>query len=45
MALILELPLPPGLETLRRRHVEDAATPGLPAHVTLLYPFAEPART
>jgi 2'-5' RNA ligase len=40
-ALILPVELPPGLEALRRRHVPDAAD-GLPAHVTLLYPFATP---
>ena len=41
-ALILEVPLPPGLERLRRQHVPDALADGLPAHATLLYPFAEP---
>ena len=41
-ALILEVPLPPGLERLRGRHVRDAIGEGIPAHATLLYPFAEP---
>ena len=41
-ALILEIPLPPGLERLRRQHVRDASTEAPPAHATLLYPFAEP---
>jgi 2'-5' RNA ligase len=40
-ALIIRVQLPPGLEALRRRHVAGASQ-GLPAHVTLLYPFAEP---
>ena len=40
-ALIIRVELPPGLEALRRRHVADAVE-GVPAHVTLLYPFAEP---
>lgn len=35
--------LPPGLERLRRRSVGDAMD-GLPAHLTMLYPFVEPAR-
>lgn len=42
-ALILALALPPGLEGLRLQHVRDAATEGIAAHQTLLYPFAEPA--
>jgi len=41
-ALILAIELPPGLERLRRRHVLDAVGEGIPAHATLLYPFAEP---
>ena len=43
-ALILRIQLPPGLGALRTRHVPDAAE-GVPAHVTLLYPFATPAST
>jgi 2'-5' RNA ligase len=41
-ALILAVELPPELEAIRLRHVPDAARQGLPAHATLLYPFAEP---
>jgi 2'-5' RNA ligase len=41
-AVILRARLPAGLESLRRRGVPDAAD-GLPAHLTLLYPFIEPA--
>ena len=41
-ALIVPVELPPGLEALRGRSVEDADR-GLPAHVTLIYPFL-PAR-
>ena len=40
-ALIVPLRLPAGLEALRRQCVPDA-TAGLPAHATLLYPFARP---
>ena len=40
-ALIIRVELPPALEALRRIHVADSAD-GVPAHVTLLYPFAEP---
>jgi 2'-5' RNA ligase len=40
-ALILRATLPPRLEALRRRCVPDAVD-GLPAHVTVAYPFAEP---
>jgi len=40
-ALIIGVSLPAGLEALRQRHVADAAN-GLPAHVTLAYPFAWP---
>lgn len=39
-ALVLVVRLPPALEAVRRRSIADAAH-GLPAHVTLLYPFAE----
>jgi 2'-5' RNA ligase len=41
-AVIIRAHLPAGLERLRRRSVPDA-TDGLPAHLTLLYPFIEPA--
>ena len=40
-ALIIGVSLPTGLEALRQRHVADAAS-GLPAHVTMAYPFARP---
>ncbi len=40
--LVVRVELPAGLEALRSRCVPDAAA-GLPAHVTLLYPFADPA--
>jgi 2'-5' RNA ligase len=36
-------PLPTALERLRCAHVANARQ-GVPAHVTLLYPFARPAR-
>jgi 2'-5' RNA ligase len=42
-ALVLVVDLPPALEALRLRSIEDAAA-GVPAHVTLLYPFAEEAQ-
>jgi 2'-5' RNA ligase len=41
-AVIVRGHLPAGLESLRRRGVPDALD-GLPAHLTLLYPFVEPA--
>lgn len=41
-AIIIRARLPTALERLRRRHVDDA-TLGVPGHVTLLYPFVEPA--
>lgn len=37
-AVIIRAHLPPGLEHLRQTHVPDAGG-GVPAHVTLLYPF------
>jgi 2'-5' RNA ligase len=40
-AVIIRTYLPPGLERLRRRSVVDARN-GVPAHLTLLYPFVEP---
>jgi 2'-5' RNA ligase len=42
-ALIVRATLPGGLERLRRKGVEDASD-GLPAHLTLLYPFVAPDR-
>jgi len=39
-AVIIRADLPPGLERLRRASVDDAGR-GVPAHLTLLYPFAE----
>ncbi len=41
-AVIVRARLPAGLERLRRRFVGNAAD-GVPAHVTLLHPFIEPA--
>jgi 2'-5' RNA ligase len=40
-AVIVPAHLPAGLESLRQRCVDDAAD-GLPAHLTMLYPFVEP---
>jgi len=40
-AIIIRTRLPAGLERLRRRSVTDAED-GVPAHLTLLYPFVEP---
>lgn len=37
-AVVVRVALPRGLERLRRRH-DAAAAAGVPAHVTLLYPF------
>ena len=42
-AVIVRVALPPALDRLRRRSVEDAAD-GVPGHVTLLYPFVAPDR-
>jgi 2'-5' RNA ligase len=42
-AVIIRAHLPDGLERLRRRGVGDALA-GLPAHLTMLYPFVEPGR-
>jgi len=42
-ALVLVVSLPPALEAFRVRSIADA-TAGVPAHVTLLYPFAEEAQ-
>ena len=41
-AIIIRAHLPAALERLRRRSVADA-TRGVPAHVTLLYPFVQPS--
>jgi 2'-5' RNA ligase len=41
-AVIIRTRLPAGLERLRQRSVMDAQD-GVPAHLTLLYPFIEPA--
>jgi 2'-5' RNA ligase len=40
-AVIIRARLPTGLERRRRRSVPDAAE-GLPAHLTMLYPFVDP---
>lgn len=42
-AVIVRAHLPAGLERLRRAHVADHAQ-GVPAHLTMLYPFMELAR-
>lgn len=42
-AVIVRARLPRGLERLRRESVDDAAA-GVPAHLTMLYPFVAPAR-
>ncbi len=42
-AVIVRARLPAPLERLRRASVSDAAA-GVPAHLTMLYPFAAPAR-
>jgi 2'-5' RNA ligase len=42
-AVIIRARLPAALERLRRRSVDDALE-GVPAHLTMLYPFVEPAR-
>jgi 2'-5' RNA ligase len=39
-ALVIAVRLPPGLEALRMRSIRDAPD-GVPAHITLLYPFAD----
>jgi 2'-5' RNA ligase len=41
--VIVRAVLPPALERLRRKSVDDAAD-GLPAHLTMLYPFVAPER-
>jgi 2'-5' RNA ligase len=41
-AVIIRARLPAGLERRRRRSIADAAD-GVPAHLTLLYPFVDPA--
>lgn len=40
-AVVVPIRLPATVETIRRRHV-DNATLGVPAHVTLLFPFIPP---
>jgi len=42
-AVIVRIPLPTGLERLRRASIGNAAN-GVPAHATLLHPFVEPER-
>lgn len=41
-ALVITVRLPPALEALRLRGIVEAQH-GVPAHITLLYPFAEPS--
>jgi 2'-5' RNA ligase len=40
-AVIVRVPVPPGIERLRRRW-DRAASVGVPAHVTVLFPFLAP---
>jgi len=42
-ALVVLIPAADDLVAAFRREVDPAAAPGLPAHVTLLYPFLAPA--
>jgi 2'-5' RNA ligase len=42
-AIVAPISLPPPLEAIRREHVENANL-GVPAHVTLLFPFVPPAQ-
>ena len=42
-AVVVRIPLPPGLGRLRRRW-DRAARAGVPAHVTILFPFLPAAR-
>jgi 2'-5' RNA ligase len=41
-AVIVRVPVPPGIERLRRRW-DRAANVGVPAHVTVLFPFLAPS--
>ena len=41
-AVVVRLPIPSALEHIRRRH-DPVAGVGIPAHVTILYPFVDPA--
>jgi len=41
-AIVVRVPVPPAIERLRRRW-DRAARMGVPAHVTVLYPFVPPA--
>lgn len=40
-AVIVRIPIPPALERLRRAHLGEIGS-GIPAHVTVLYPFVAP---
>ena len=40
-AVVVRLPIPPALEAIRRRS-DAVAGVGVPAHVTILYPFVDP---
>jgi 2'-5' RNA ligase len=40
-AVVVRLPIPPALERIRRRR-DPVAGVGIPAHVTILYPFVNP---
>jgi 2'-5' RNA ligase len=41
-AIVIPVRLPPALEAIRLDHVDNARL-GVPAHVTLLFPFVDPA--
>lgn len=40
-AVVVRLPIPPALERIRQRR-DPVASVGIPAHVTILYPFVDP---
>jgi 2'-5' RNA ligase len=42
-AIVVRFPVPPAIDRLRRRY-DRAARLGVPAHVTILYPFLDPSR-
>ena len=42
-ALLVEVPVPGPVDDFRRRHLAASVAHGLPAHITVLFPFASPA--
>jgi 2'-5' RNA ligase len=42
-ALLVEVPVPDPVDDFRRRHLAASVARGLPAHITVLFPFASPA--